>query len=115
MWLCLRHGMMQYTRLFMEDMGSHEEYQAQLYDGHAALVAAATIEYFHTTSDIPDALEQFKFTWKLHVSCAHMHEQIFDVGHPIQASDMWVEQLMRTGATKVVKCAPMSLGVRPTR
>ena len=104
MWLLLRFGMMQFTRLLVDDVRSHDQYQEQLQEARAAMLVYATIaQHYVSTSTIRNAHDQFRFAWKLHVTCAHLHEMIMDTGHPIQASDTWVEQLMRSGATKVCK------------
>jgi len=114
MWLLLRFGMMQFTRLLVDDVRSHDQYQEQLQEARAAMLVYATIaQHYVSTSTIRNAHDQFRFAWKLHVTCAHLHEMIMDTGHPIQASDTWVEQLMRSGATKVCKCAPMWVGAVP--
>lgn len=100
MLLLLRHGMMCFTRIVAGE--SFEEYKARLLEGRAALTAYSAIaEYLHDNKDT--GCSQFSFTWKLHVAIMHLLEQILGLGHPIQASDAWVEQMMRHKACTVVK------------
>jgi predicted kinase len=71
-------------------------------EGRAALTAYAAIaQHLHGRTD--KGLSQFSFTWKLHVACSHLLDQIIGSGHPIQASDAWVERMMRHKACTVVK------------
>jgi hypothetical protein len=101
MWLLLRHGMLLLTRLVSDDA---EGYREQLKEAQACLVAfAATAEHVH--SRYAYGASQFKFTWKLHVACGHLRAQAEDSGHSMQASDTWVEQLMRQKACQICKCA----------
>ena len=103
MWLLLRHGMMCFTRLVPGE--SHEEYVARLREGRAALSAyGATAQVLHGKS--ATGFNQFSFTWKLHSSSGHICNQIRGTGHPIQASDAWVERMMRHDACTVVKYDP---------
>jgi hypothetical protein len=100
MWLLLRHGMLLLTRLLSDTV---KEYRAQLKEAQACLVAfAAMAERIHCTQ--PYGASQFKFTWKLHVCCAHLARQAEESGHAMQASDTWVEQLMRQKACQICKC-----------
>jgi hypothetical protein len=102
MWLLLRHGMMCYTRLVRGE--AYDDYEQRIFQGRASLTAYAAIaQYLHGKAD--KGLSQFSFTWKLHVACSHLVDQILGSGHPIQASDAWVERMMRHKACTVVKCA----------
>jgi hypothetical protein len=100
MWLLLRHGMIIFTR--MPEAADRAEYKQLLYEGRAALFAyAATAEYYH--SQVDNGISQFKFTWKLHVSVAHLSHMMLDTGHGVQANDTWVERIMRHKASRSVK------------
>ena len=106
MWLLLRHGMLCFTRAErQEDMKVYEE---RLQHGRAALHAYAAIaQHLHENAPkVEEAVHQFWFTWKLHMAVAHLADQCLAYGHPVQASDAWVERLMRHFASMVVKCAP---------
>lgn len=111
MWLLLRHGMLLLTRLTAAD--TDEGYRDQLREARACLFAyAATAEYLHSKSATDPGLNQFWFTWKLHVLVAHLLCQALDSGHPVQCNDSWVEQLMRHKACQVCKCAPLTATLR---
>jgi hypothetical protein len=101
MWLLLRHAMIIFTR--MPEAAGRAEYKQLLYEGRAALFAyAATAEHYH--SQVENGVSQFKFTWKLHVSVAHLAHMMQDSGHAVQANDTWVERMMRHKASRSIKC-----------
>jgi hypothetical protein len=101
MWLLLRHAMIIFTR--MPEAAGKAEYKQLLYEGRAALFAyAATAEHYH--SQVENGVSQFKFTWKLHVSVAHLAHMMQDSGHAVQANDTWVERMMRHKASRSIKC-----------
>jgi hypothetical protein len=106
MWLLLRHGMLLLTRVTEAD--NPRAYRQQLQEARACLFAyAATAEHLHSTRPDDPSLRQFKFTWKLHVSVCHLHNQAIDTGHAQQSSDCWVERMMRHKACRICKCAPL--------
>lgn len=118
--LLLRFACMTFTRLMnrgqqaQDDEEEHKRtcrgYREMLEAGQLAAFAYGCImEYYHVKLTAGDAafrsmqgIRQMFFTWKLHM-LQHMHQQITLRGHPCQASDMFVERMVRHKASRKVK------------
>jgi hypothetical protein len=106
MWLLLRHGMIIMTRV--PEVEDYKAYKDLLLEGRAALYAYATIaEYIHTT--VENGLNQFSFTWKLHVAVCHLAHTMLESGHGVQGNEWWIERYLRHKASTCIKCAPSPL------
>ena len=104
MWLFLRHGMICYTRL--EKGIDRETYRNRVRQGQQSLLCFASIaQQLHTKKSREPAYSQFSFTWKPHQSACHLADEILGSGHPIETSDAWVEQMMRSQAFSSIKYA----------
>jgi len=115
MWLMLRHGMMLFTRMH-EEFPSKDLYRAKLREGRAALAAYAAIaQGLHGAKKWGvKGINDFSFTWKLHVAVGHLSEQLEKCGHTHQGNDMWVERMIRQDATMLVRCGRLVCCSRAT-
>lgn len=108
MLLLLRQGMLCFTRMQSEDS---QVYKEQLRQGRACMFAyGAVAEYFHAR--VENGISQFWFTWKLH-KLQHLADQLISRGFTSEASDIWVERLMRHKASMAIKCVLVAVEMHP--